>query len=290
MSDNQTTLFSDNPEYDAFVEKFKRKKTTDDCYTPENIYNAVADWVADEYHLDRACFVRPFYPGGDYQNYTYPPECVVVDNPPFSIYTKILRWYQAHNIRFFLFAPAKTLFVDVPGVCFLPTAVTMIFENGADIRISFATNLDRYRVRTAPDLHEIADAANRHNVGDKTFPKYIYPDNVITAAIVQKLSVQGVDFRVAPEDCVFTRTLDSMRGAKKGLYGGGFLISDRAAQDWKDAKAESFERVVQKAYEKAHEKAHEKETGTIWTLSEREMAIVRSLGDNKKGAADVPDL
>lgn len=30
-------------EYDAFVEKFKPKKTTDDCYTPANVYDAVAD-------------------------------------------------------------------------------------------------------------------------------------------------------------------------------------------------------------------------------------------------------
>ena len=81
--DGQTALFSGNPEYDAFLDKFKRKLTTDDCYTPDNVYNAVADWVAEEYRLDRACFVRPFYPGGDYQSYDYPPECVVVDNPPF---------------------------------------------------------------------------------------------------------------------------------------------------------------------------------------------------------------
>lgn len=48
--------------YDGFVEKFKPKKTTDDCYTPPNIYNAVTDWVANEYNLDKSEFVRPFYP------------------------------------------------------------------------------------------------------------------------------------------------------------------------------------------------------------------------------------
>lgn len=30
-------------EYAAFVEKFKPKKTTDDCYTPDNVYAAVHD-------------------------------------------------------------------------------------------------------------------------------------------------------------------------------------------------------------------------------------------------------
>ena len=35
-------------QYTAFVDKFKPKLTTDDCYTPENVYDAVADWVAME--------------------------------------------------------------------------------------------------------------------------------------------------------------------------------------------------------------------------------------------------
>ena len=74
-----------NEKYNAFVDKFKPKKTTDDCYTPDNVYNAVADWVADEYGKDRENFVRPFYPGGDYQGYDYPQDCIVVDNPPFIL-------------------------------------------------------------------------------------------------------------------------------------------------------------------------------------------------------------
>ena len=51
-------------EYEQFLDKFKTKKTTDDCYTPANIYDAVANWTAVEYGLDRAAFVRPFFPGG----------------------------------------------------------------------------------------------------------------------------------------------------------------------------------------------------------------------------------
>ena len=60
-----------NEAYDRFVEKFKAKKTTDDCYTPANVYEAVAEFVAKEYGLDRGRFVRPFYPGGDYQRFDY---------------------------------------------------------------------------------------------------------------------------------------------------------------------------------------------------------------------------
>ena len=53
-------------DYEGFVEKFKPKLTTDDCYTPTIVYEAVADWTAKEYGLDKSNFVRPFYPGGDY--------------------------------------------------------------------------------------------------------------------------------------------------------------------------------------------------------------------------------
>lgn len=92
------------------MEKFEGKRTTDDCYTPDIVYEAVADWVANEYSLDRKNFVRPFYPGGDYQAFKYKKNAVVVDNPPFSILSEILQWYDENGVKFFLFAPALTLF------------------------------------------------------------------------------------------------------------------------------------------------------------------------------------
>lgn len=96
--------------YEEFVEKFKPKKTTDDCYTPPAIYEAVKDWAVKEYGIDPAKIVRPFYPGGDYERYEYPEGCVVLDNPPFSILSKILRFYDERGIAYFLFAPTLTIF------------------------------------------------------------------------------------------------------------------------------------------------------------------------------------
>lgn len=104
-----------NDEYNEFLHKFEGKKTTDDCYTPENIYDAVADWVAEEYGLSRRQFVRPFYPGGDYKSEKYPKGAVVVDNPPFSILAEIIKFYNANNVKFFLFAPTLTLFTATGG-------------------------------------------------------------------------------------------------------------------------------------------------------------------------------
>ena len=34
--------------YEEFVDKFKPKKTTDDCYTPDEIYKVVKDWAIKE--------------------------------------------------------------------------------------------------------------------------------------------------------------------------------------------------------------------------------------------------
>lgn len=34
--------------YEKFVDKFKPKKTTDDCYTPGAIYEVVKDWAIKE--------------------------------------------------------------------------------------------------------------------------------------------------------------------------------------------------------------------------------------------------
>ena len=47
----------------------------------------------------------PFYPGGDYEREEYPQGCTVVDNPPFSILSKIVKHYQERGVGFFLFAP-----------------------------------------------------------------------------------------------------------------------------------------------------------------------------------------
>lgn len=60
----QLTLGDIDDEYKKFVDKFKTKKTTDDCYTPANIYEAVLSWVVEEYGIDPNKVVRPFWPGG----------------------------------------------------------------------------------------------------------------------------------------------------------------------------------------------------------------------------------
>lgn len=42
------TLFDD---YDSFIEKFEPKKTTDDCYTPKDVYTTILDYVDSKIDL-----------------------------------------------------------------------------------------------------------------------------------------------------------------------------------------------------------------------------------------------
>lgn len=101
MLDEQMSMEDIMPEYKTFVDKFKPVKTTDDCYTPPLVYDAVRDWACAEYEIDPDKIVRPFYPGGDYERFDYSDGRVVLDNPPFSILSKICKFYLARKIPFF---------------------------------------------------------------------------------------------------------------------------------------------------------------------------------------------
>ena len=255
----QMDIFHD---YDAFVEKFKPKKTTDDCMTPDNIYSAIVRWAADEYGIEPAKIVRPFWPGGNYEEFDYPDGCIVLDNPPFSILSKIARDYIDNGIKFLLFAPSLTLFTT-RNACHLVVGVGVEYANGAVVPTSFITNLDAAEVRSVPKLYQQIKAANEQNRKEKAVqqPKYEYPKEVLTAAMVQRYSKYGVSFAVMPEQCHFTRALDSQRPAGKAIFGAGYLLSKKAAAE----KA---------AAEKA---AAEKAAANRWSLSDAEKEIVRKL-------------
>lgn len=86
----------------------------------------------------------------------------------------------------------------------------------------------------------------------KQLPKYIYPDHVLTSAIMQRYSHWGIDMVIKAEDCTFIMALDSQRAAGKALFGGGLLLSNKAAAEKAAAKR--------------------------WELSPRELEIIKDLG------------
>lgn len=48
---NFDNILDDNKDYDNFVKKFKPKKTTDDCFTPPEVFEAVKDWAVEKFSL-----------------------------------------------------------------------------------------------------------------------------------------------------------------------------------------------------------------------------------------------
>ena len=263
MNIDQITFADISQEYKDFVEKFKPKKTTDDCYTPGLVYDAVLNYAINRYGLDCNNIVRPFWPGADYQKADYPDGCCVVDNPPFSIISQISRWYMEHGIKFFLFAPHLTNFnINVDGVTHIITNVSVTYANGALVNTSFVTNLEpEILARSDAELHQIIKKADRENraISKKQQPKYIYPNHILTASSLGYMATHGVEFVVKADDAAFTSAMDSQRSNKKGIFGGGYYLSEKAA---------------------AEKAAAEKIDAICWLISEREWNIIKSLGRN----------
>jgi len=268
LAGSQLTLMDESQEYRDFVEKFKPKKTTDDCYTPPEIYDVIADYVAERYGLSRETFVRPFWPDGDFESYQYPDGCVVVDNPPFSILARICNTYRTKDVRFFLFAPTMTILgttgrASVMELNHIITKCTITYENGATVPTSFITNLDTDGtvIESEPDLSDRIQAKDDElrKASKVSLPKYIYPDNIITAAKVNWFCAHHTPYKLNRRDCAFITKLDAMGG--KSIFGGGLLLSERAAAERAAAERAAAERAA----------AHK------WELSESEWEMVRMI-------------
>ena len=253
-------ISEEDEEYQEFLDKFKLKKTTDDCYTPAPVYDAVARYVEETYGVSRANFVRPFYPGGDYQKENYPSGCVVVDNPPFSIMAEILQFYHTRGVSFFLFAPTLTLFSSSSSCTALPCNLSVIYENGASVNTSFLTNLEdrSIRLKSAPRLQELVQGGIDEFAKTlrKQLPKYSYPQHIITSSWVGALSRLGIDFSVPVAESEGISGLDSQKASGKAIYGKGYIVSDRV---------------------KAEREKAEREKAEVWELSEKEYKIIERL-------------
>ena len=233
-------------DYDGFVKKFETKKTTDDCYTPEEVYKVILDFVGNLTSLDGRPIVRPFYPGGDFVNYEYPENCVVVDNPPFSILSKIVRFYSAHNVPFFLFGPSLTLFTAPDcDVTYIIADADIVYENGAVVRTGFVTNLcPDIRIWCCPELKKAI--AKAQETPSKQKRGFVYPDNIVTAATLGRLAAHQTELIIRKKDCQYIADSDSAKAQGRSLFGGGFILSDRAAAEM--AAAEMAAAEMKKAY------------------------------------------
>jgi len=267
-SKKEKTLFDD---YERFVEKFESKKTTDDCYTPPEVYNCILNYVSKKCNIKGVEIVRPFYPGGDYENCEYPKGCIVIDNPPFSILSQIAKFYIEKGIKFFLFAPHLTLFSARAEYCRIVVGASIIYENGANVKTSFISNLfNDVMVMSDPFLYRELERINESK--KINLPKYQYPNEVITVSAMQWCVERGVSMQFKKGDLYHIGGLDSQKPYKKGIFGSGYLLSEKAAAEKAAAEKAAAEKA---AAEKA---AKEKDNVIIWELSERERNIIKSLG------------
>lgn len=254
-------------DYDKFVEKFKPKKTTDDCYTPPNVYEATLTWVRENFEDipdDPNLILRPFKPGGDYKRETYPPGSVVVDNPPFSILAEITNWYAAKGVRFFLFAPHLTLFSRRPGPCrYVVCGLGIVYENGANVATSFIHNLGGPFIDTAPGLYAALNEANEANIRKirKQLPTYEYPPQVLTATRLAFLAKHGTRLEIDRLEVHRVSRLEAQRKKQKAVFGGGFLMSSGATA----------------RCDEAENQARENQTKNTWKLTFKEQHIINQL-------------
>lgn len=218
--------------------------------------------------MDGRPIVRPFYPGGDYENYEYPENCVVVDNPPFSILSNIVDFYLSHGVDFFLFAPGMLSF----SLCQrkINTVIinqSVIYENGAVLNTTFITNMGDFKIRTSVELNNRLKKYKKPKKAN--LPKYSYPENVLTVNALQKLVNANVDISFKSDELHFTRALDSQKACKKAMYGAGFLISDNAKTRMQKAQAQA----------QAQAQTQSQENVCVWELSDREKSIIKNSGD-----------
>lgn len=266
---------SQNPivfrDYESFVAKFAdTPKTTDDCYTPRDVYEAVVRYVGTITDMKDKQILRPFFPGGDYLNAEYPENGVVIDNPPFSLFTKIVWFFTRHDIPFFLFGPGLT----IASACKYCTAVvineSVTFDNGANVRLNFASNLyGDTMMTTAPALGRMIAGCPSQRP-KKPLPSYEYPSEVLSVSDMQTIARNGIEFSVRRDECCLIRDLD-LHPKKGGLFGDHLLISKAKAEEKEAAKSQRV--------------TDEKATTPI-PLSERERKIVLGLTQDNNGNGD----
>jgi len=136
------------------------------------------------------------------------------------------------------------------------------------MRCSFLTSLEPPDVLavSAPDLGDaiaVAEAENR-KIGKKTVTPLAMPDEVLTGARMQYLAAHHTPLTVRRADAAFIRRLDNYPA---GIYGGGYLLSERAAAERAAAERAAAERA-----------AAERAAAKRITLTDREREIVKRLG------------
>lgn len=227
--------------YKYCVTNGRNINTPDECYTPPAVYDTVLDYAVRRYNLQGKHVVRPFIPGGDYRKYVYDKNDVVIDNPPFSITTKIAKWYIEHNIPFFLFinglyGVSLSRGLHDKATVIVTNANVSFYNNGSEkrIKLGFVTNLEPKNIILRGDV----TLTNRLNglIKKKSLNKFKYPANMLRNSDVLKAIHHGVELKLTTNNCFFENNLDYNKEHKlTDVHGGCYLVNDNVYAEFKDS-------------------------------------------------------
>ena len=235
------------------------------------MYEAVLGWAREHLDIGDRPIVRPFYPGGDFEHFDYPDNCVVIDNPPFSIFARICDWYVEHGIPFLFFAPAMSSIRK--NLTYIGISCSITYENGANVNTAFVTNMMGDIIcTTAPDLHKCVKKANDDNLrqSKNAHRNLSFPDCVLRATTLQTMSRAGVEFCVRREQ---GRVVGQACENKKGEFGNSILLSDIATAEKLTAEKLTAKKLA------AEKLAAEKLAAEKLTLTEKSKAIIAQLNN-----------
>ena len=242
--------------------------TIDECYTSPEVYDTVLKYVVERYHLQDKHIVRPFVPGGNYQQYVYDKNDVVIDNPPFSMTTEITKWYINHDIPFFLFINglyAVSLSRGLHGkATVIDTNANLSFyhkPNNQVVKLGFVTNLEPKNIVIRGDValtNKLNSLAKK-----KTLNKFKYPENIIRNSDVLKAIRCGVELELTTNNSIFEDNLDYNKEHKlNAVHGGCYLVDDNVYNEYKAA----IEKVPPYTH---HVMLSERENGIIEKLNKK---------------------
>lgn len=215
--------------------------TADECYTSPEVYDTVLKYAVERYHLRGKHIVRPFVPSGNYQQYVYDKNDVVIDNPPFSTTTEITKWYINHDIPFFLFINGLygiSLSRGLHGkATVIDTNANVSFYHKSKnkvVKLGFVTNLEPRNIVLRGD---VALTEKLNNLAKKkALNKFKYPKNMIRNSDILKAIRNGVELELTTNNSLFEDNLDYNKEHKlSAVHGGCYLVDDHVYAEFKES-------------------------------------------------------
>ena len=110
------------------------------------------------------------------------------------------------------------------------TGVSLKYHTGAPVQGGFVTNLDNKSViiKTAPELTNALLAVQNK----KKQNRYQFPYYVVKNVMICNLARKGFDYQLKTDEAKFINNLKGMHQFNRDLYGGGYLVSKQAYNEY----------------------------------------------------------